>query len=501
MQYPTVENRLSPAVALPELSDSPFTVTYTVSDGGKTIRASKHLSGCSNPTFIDSYYRVFRDSTSVGGSMSCSVGTVLPGGTARCEIKVDTGYALALDAAKLTGGTADGIQCTTGIGGGVFCQISNITSDVTVRYEFKLLQYSVTGIAIPPEGGEVECGPNPVEYGRNVTCTASPKEGYSYTPGSMKRVSGIVGDTKCTGASCTFRSVTSDLRVQAEFTLNKYTVTDTTPTGAGGKMNCTSPVEHGKSTTCTAAPEEGYHFTSATHSGKASMDTCPGGVCTLSNVTGNVTVTGKFTLNEYTVTGAADPAAGGTLACSSPVEHGKDTTCTVSTNTGYSFDKTATSLAPAGKATATCTDTECEVSGVKDNITVTGKFTLNQYTVTGVPSTGGTMNCTPATATYFDTITCTPTADHGYAFDKAADITPTGKATVTCTDTECSVSGVTDDVSVAGVFKLLPPPGSAAAVPTLGGVCMALSSLALAGAAVPALQRRRKRGEKADTRL
>ena len=168
VQYPADENRLSPAVALPELSDSPFTVTYTVSDGGKTIRASKHLSGCSNPTFIDSYYRVFRDPDSVGGSMSCSVDTVLPGGTALCEIKPDTGYDSTNFSAKLTDGTADGIRCITGLYGAHICQISNITSDVPLRYEFKLLLFSVTGVAIPAAGGQVDCNPNPVGFTREA---------------------------------------------------------------------------------------------------------------------------------------------------------------------------------------------------------------------------------------------------------------------------------------------------------------------------------------------
>ena len=140
-------------------------------------------------------------------------------------------------------------------------------------------------------------------------------------------------------------------------------------------------------------------------------------------------------------------------------------------------------------------DTECAVSDVKENITVTGKFTLDSYTVTGAASTGGTMNCTPATATYFDTITCTPTADAGYAFDKAADIDPAGMATVACTATECMLSEVRESIKVLGVFKVRPA-GKATAVPTVSDIGLLLSSIALAGAAAPALRRRARKGRK-----
>ena len=51
-------------------------------------------------------------------------------------------------------------------------------------------------------------------------------------------------------------------------------------------------------------------------------------------------------------------------------------------------------------------------------------------------------------ASYFDTISCTPTADPGYTFDQAADTDPAGKATVACTATECTISDVTDNIKV-----------------------------------------------------
>ncbi|MBR6975995.1 MAG: IPTL-CTERM sorting domain-containing protein, partial [Ottowia sp.] len=91
--------------------------------------------------------------------------------------------------------------------------------------------------------------------------------------------------------------------------------------------------------------------------------------------------------NSYTVTGAANPTTGGALVCTSPVQHGKGTTCTVTANTGYTFDKTAV-VDPAGKATVTCTDTECAVSDVTGDVTVAGVFKLR-------PAAGSTTTAVP----------------------------------------------------------------------------------------------------------
>jgi hypothetical protein len=67
----------------------------------------------------------------------------------------------------------------------------------------------------------------------------------------------------------------------------------------------------------------------------------------------------------YAVTGAASPVAGGSVTCTSPVSHGNNTTCTVSTNAGYTLTNISgcggtpgtTSPYMTGAITATCTVT------------------------------------------------------------------------------------------------------------------------------------------------
>ena len=46
----------------------------------------------------------------------------------------------------------------------------------------------------------------------------------------------------------------------------------------------------------------------------------------------------NFTLNQYTITTSAAPAAGGSVSCSpNPVDHGSTSTCTITTNSAYTL--------------------------------------------------------------------------------------------------------------------------------------------------------------------
>ena len=152
----------------------------------------------------------------------------------------------------------------------------------------------------------------------------------------------------------------------------------------------------------TATANAGYTFTSF------SGDCTGSSPCTLTNVTANKSVTASFTLNSYTITATASPAAGGSVSCTpNPVNHGSNSVCTATANTGYSF----------ANFSGDCTGASpCTLTNVTSNKTVTASFTLNSYTITATanPVAGGTVSCAPNPVNFGSNSVCTFSTMSGY---------------------------------------------------------------------------------------
>ena len=143
----------------------------------------------------------------------------------------------------------------------------------------------------------------------------------------------------------------------------------------------------------------------------------------------------------FTVSGTASPLAGGTVTCTpTTVNSGSTSTCTATTNAGYTYTGMS---GCGGTPTAATTYTTGPVTA---NCTVTGTYTLNTFTVTGVasPLAGGTVACAPTTVNFNATSPCTATTNAGYTYTgmsgcrgtaTAATTYTTGPVTATCTVT------------------------------------------------------------------
>ena len=153
----------------------------------------------------------------------------------------------------------------------------------------------------------------------------------------------------------------------------------------------------------TAVPNVGYHFT-----------TWSDGVLTAArtdlNVTGNITVTASFAINQYTLTYTAN--ANGTIVGTSPqtVNHGANGTLVTATpNTGYHFTTWSDGVLTAAR-------TDLNVTG---NITVSASFAINTYQLTVSTTTGGTITVpasSPVTVNHGAATTITAVASGGYTF-------------------------------------------------------------------------------------
>ena len=143
----------------------------------------------------------------------------------------------------------------------------------------------------------------------------------------------------------------------ANQTLSTTVVGTGTITGAGINCpgDCTESYTHNTMVALTAAPGANFSFTGWSGA-------CFGtGACNVTmDFLKSVTVT--FTLYSYVVTGTASPMAGGTVNCTSPVNHGATTTCTATPNAGYTLSNIsgcngmASTMSPytTGAITAAC---------------------------------------------------------------------------------------------------------------------------------------------------
>jgi uncharacterized repeat protein (TIGR02543 family) len=157
-------------------------------------------------------------------------------------------------------------------------------------------------------------------------------------------------------------NVTAAVSVTANFAINQYTLTYSA--GTGGSISGISPqtVNHGADgAEVEVVANAGYTFVNWSDSSTQNPRTDL-------NVTGNVTVTANFAINQYTLTYTA--GAGGTISGTTPqtVNHGASgTSVTAATNTGYQFARWSD-----GSAQNPRTDIN-----VTANLSVTANFRTN----------------------------------------------------------------------------------------------------------------------------
>jgi uncharacterized repeat protein (TIGR02543 family) len=344
-------------------------------------------------------------------------------------------------------------------------------------------------------------------------CTATPNAGYAVTS-----ISGCGGTATGAGlTSYTTAAVANDCTVTATFALGN-TVTGSATPSAGGTVNCTSPVDSGSTATCTQTPNAGYTFTGW------SGDCTGTGACSISNVTSAKSVTANYSINTYTISGSASPAAGGTVNCGSPVNHGSTASCTQIPNAGYTFTGwsgdctgtgtcsisnvtsaksviagyTPTTVGVCGSANGVATVTApttnlCSAGTASAVTTASGNFNWScqgsvaaittddsscssgqQFTVTATatPAAGGTVSCA-SPVNSGSTASCTQTPNAGYTFTGwSGDCTGTGS---------CSISNATSNKTVTANYSLSTYTVTGSASPSAGGTVSCASATVNSG--------------------
>jgi Divergent InlB B-repeat domain len=178
-------------------------------------------------------------------------------------------------------------------------------------------------------------------------------------------------------------------------------------------------------------------------------------------------------LSLPTVTGVANPPAGGTVSCTPLTAVGAVSSCTATANPNYVFSAFTSSGCggPSGSSPYTTS------SPILDNCTVTGSFSP-LYTVTAnITTAGGTANCTSPIAAGI-TSTCTATASTGYTF---VGFTP---ANINCGSASAVNPYVTAPLSANCVVNvafapIAVPTSPAASIPTMSDWIMMLLGIAI----------------------
>ena len=269
---------------------------------------------------------------------------------------------------------------------GTFSNSTGICSDVrgaiTVRANFTINQYTVSYNA---NGGSCSPTSRTINHGGSADGPACSRTGYTLSNYSIISGSCASGWNSGTGYC---GSVTTNITIQANWTINQYTITY--QAGTGGSVSPTSRlVDHGgTSAAVTPTATTGYTFFNFTVTSGAGNGTLNSSTGAVTSVTGAMTIQANFTLNSYTVSYIAS-TGGSVTVPSRTVSHGGDSAAPGHTaNTGYhfvNFERTSGSGGTLNTSTGA-------VTNVTGNQTIRANFAINSYTVSYTAGTGGSVS-------------------------------------------------------------------------------------------------------------
>jgi surface protein len=240
-----------------------------------------------------------------------------------CGLNCEASF--AADTVVTLTATAEMGSTFTGWSGAILTATNPITltmaSAQTITATFDLNQYELNVATV----GNGTAAPNSgtYDYGTIVTLTATADLGSTFV--------GWSGDLSATTNPITL-TIDGDKFITATFALNEYELTTATAgAGAGHIAPAGGTYTHGTVVTLTATANTGSTF--AGWSGDIVTTANPVAL----TMDSAKAITATFALNQYAITLAAEPAAGGTVAGGGVVTHGQVVTVTAVAATNYIF--------------------------------------------------------------------------------------------------------------------------------------------------------------------
>ena len=273
--------------------------------------------------------------------------------------------------------------------------VNEVTGSTELYAKWRINTYPVT-FGTPANGtlkaeiaGTVIHTTNEVEYGKTVTFTAVPAEGYkvdtwTITPSSVLQEGGTAGSTTAKV------KITAATTVNVGFTKEGYAVTFDAKGGTPVPAAQTVKYKEKASAPSPEPTKEGYTFEGWYNKAGNTLWNFA-----VNEVTGNTELYAKWRINTYPVT-FGTPAngtlkaelAGTVITSGKPVEYGKIVTFTAVPASGYKVDTWTITPASALQEGGTPGSPTAKVK-ISAATTVNVSFTLNTYTVTfGTPANG-----------------------------------------------------------------------------------------------------------------
>lgn len=347
--------------------------SVTASNGNITTTAPYVLSDVMENTTVTAVFTANENtvtcaaSPTAGGAVA-GPPTIPTGGTVIITVTPNDGYSIA------------GVTSSNGsITATAPYVLSNVTGDTTVTATFSANSNAVNYVASPTAGGTVT-GPPIILTGDTATVTVTPQEEYSIV--SVAVSNGGITAT----APYILSNVTTDTTVTATFGSNRKTLTYAASPPAGGSVTGPPTLLIGDTATVTVTPQPGYHIDTVAVTNGSITASAP---YILSNLTADTTVTAVFSPNSNSVTYAAIPPEGGSVAGPPAILTGESATVTVTPQAGYDL---AGVTASNGSIMATA---PYVLSNVTASTTVTATFAPKQQLVS-VPDVSGQTQASAA---------------------------------------------------------------------------------------------------------
>jgi hypothetical protein len=305
-------------------------------------------------------------SAGTGGSISPSGSVSVNHGSSQTfSITAGTGYQIS--SVTVNGVNQGAISSYT---------FSNVTAAHTISASFTANTYTITASAgtggtITPSG--------------SVSVAQGGSQTFSIAAGTGYQVSSVTVDGVPQGAisSYTFSNVTANHTISASFSVKTYTITASAGTGGTISPGGSVSVNHGANQSFTITANAGYQIASVMVDGVSQ-----GAISsyTFSNVTAGHTISATFSAVTYTITASA--GTGGSISPSGAVSvnHGANSTFTITANTGYTIASVTVDGTPVG---AVSSYTFSNVTAVH---TISASFTVTTYTISASAGTGGSIS-------------------------------------------------------------------------------------------------------------
>lgn len=350
----------------PTWTKSSGTGSLSVSAGKATLSAIQSNCTLVASATINSYTISYTKNANIA-SISKTSETVNYGGTATCTA------ALPANTAQYTYSFQGWYEGSDRVATTLALSVGSIASNRSfeARGTATVNRYTIT-----VNNGS---GGGTYNYGTEVTLTANTITGKTFSRWS----DGVTTATRKV-------TVTGNATYTAEYTTNVYTVTYTKGTGIATISRTSESVSYGGNATgSTATVSTGYTF-DGWYSGSTRVSTSLTYAPT--NVTSNMSLEARATINRYTITPSAyyrntdgtgnytAGTTGGTVSGGGTVNYGGSATVTASAATGYQFDGWYSAGASGG--TLLSSSASYTITGVSANQTVYARFTKRYFTIT-----------------------------------------------------------------------------------------------------------------------